>query len=188
MFSRRIKDRWPDGAFEAFKAGDEIAFRRIFEHHHRSLYCYISGLVNDSGEAEDIVTEAFVLLYSHRSRIQNDDHLIKFLFTVAKNRAVEYFRRNEKRQRLASEMARMVETLHTDPMEYEYTFMRLVEEIDHATQRLPPTRKEIFHLRYYFAKDVRFIARKMGIAEQTVRNQLNRVIIALRRQLNMTHD
>jgi len=80
----------------------------------------------------------------------------------AKNREVEYFRRNEKRQRLASEMARMVETLHTDPMEYEYTFMRLVEEIHHATQRLRRTRKEIFHLRYYFAKKVRFIAKKWG--------------------------
>jgi RNA polymerase sigma-70 factor (ECF subfamily) len=188
MFSHRKKDRWSGGVFESFKAGDEIAFSRIFERYHRSLYIYISRLVNDSSEAEDIVTEAFVRLYSHRSRIQDDDHLIKFLFTVARNNAVEYFRRIEKRRKLASEIQRMAETLHIEPMEYEYTYMRLLEEIHHTIEHLPPTRKEIFHLRYYFEKDVRFIARKMNIAEQTVRNQLNRVMVALRRELKVSDE
>ena len=173
---------------EAFKSGDDSALRFFFDLYQASLYCNILALIKDSDAAEDIVIEAFIVLYSHRSEIKDDRHLIKYLFTVARNKAVEHFRLWEKTKRLVNELARLGETLYIEPMEYEYAYQELLKKIEHTIQDLPPRRKKIFHLHYHFAKDVRYIAKKMNIAEQTVRNQLNRVITALRRELTMSDD
>src|ERR1700683_831116 len=103
MFSYFKKDNWPVAVFDSFKAGDQVAFRRIFDHHHARLYKSISEFLRNSDDAEDIVAEAFIHLFHNRSKILNEDHLIKYLWVVARNKAIEHSRVRRVRQKAENE-------------------------------------------------------------------------------------
>jgi RNA polymerase sigma factor (sigma-70 family) len=184
MFSYFKKDNWPVSVFDSFRAGDQTAFRRIFDHHYARLYKSISEFLGDMDDAEDIVVEAFIQLFDNRSKIQSMDHLIRYLYVVARNKAIQHSRERLVRQKAENEMERLSDELHVEPKEYEGVHMGLLERISDTVEHLPPMRKKIFKLRFYSAMDIRYIANELNLKEQTVRNQLNMAVIDLRNKLN----
>jgi RNA polymerase sigma-70 factor (ECF subfamily) len=182
FFHPNYKD--PDRLFEAFKDGDPIAFRYFFDLHHASLYLIILGIVDDPEEAKDIVADAFEKLSNNRGKINDAEHLGRYLFIVARNGAIDYFRKLDTRRNVQGELGHRTEPVYTEPTESEIIHVKLLEKIARTVQQFPAKRKKIFLLFYYIDEDVRSIAHRLDIKEQTVRNQLNRAIIALRKALS----
>ena len=173
----------PVRLFGAFKEGDPGALRYFFDLHHQSLYLIVLGIVEEEEEAKDIVADAFEKLLRNRAKINDAEHLGRYLFIVARNGAIDYFRKLETRRRAKDQLGHLAETQYTEPTESEIIHVRLLEKIAQNVQRLPEQRKKIFLLFYFIDEDVRSIANRLNLKEQTVRNQLNRAIIALRKAL-----
>jgi RNA polymerase sigma-70 factor (ECF subfamily) len=173
----------PARLFEAFQQGDPHAFRYFYELHHSSLYLIILGIVDDPEEAKDIVADAFAKLSDNRGKIQDAEHLGRYLFIVARNGAIDYFRKLETRRKAHSEAGRLTEAVYSEPTESEIIHVKLLEKIAQTVHQFPAKRRKIFLLFYYIGEDVRSIAHLLNLKEQTVRNQLNRAIIALRKAL-----
>lgn len=183
MFLHSNAHNDPDRLFAEFKNGDPNAFRYFFDLHHKSLYLIILGIVDEPEEAKDIIAEAFEKLSNNRGKINDAEHLGRYLFIVARNGAIDYFRKQETRRRALNELGHLEETVYTEPTESEIVHVRLLERIARTVQRFPAKRKKIFLLYYFIDEPVRSIANRLQIKEQTVRNQLNRAIIALRKTL-----
>jgi RNA polymerase sigma factor (sigma-70 family) len=169
--------------FQAFKNGDPVAFRHYFDLHHHSLYLIILGIVDDPEEAKDIIADTFEKLAKNREKINNPDHLGRYLFIVARNGAIDHFRKLEIRRKAQHELGQLEETVYAEPSGYEIVHAKLMESISFVIQKLPPQRKKIFLLFYFIDEDVRSIAKRLNLREQTVRNQLSRAIITLRKAL-----
>jgi RNA polymerase sigma factor (sigma-70 family) len=169
--------------FQAFKNGDPVAFRHYFELHHHSLYLIILGIVDDPEEAKDIIADTFEKLAKNREKINNPDHLGRYLFIVARNGAIDHFRKLEIRRKAQHELGQLEEPVYAEPTGYEIVHAKLMESISFVIQKLPPRRKKIFLLFYFIDEDVRSIAKRLNLREQTVRNQLSRAIITLRKAL-----
>jgi RNA polymerase sigma factor (sigma-70 family) len=169
--------------FRAFRSGDEIAFKHFYDLHLQSLYWIILGIVDEPEEAKDIVANAFIKLANDRARINDADHLQRYLFIVARNGAIDHLRKLETRRKAQLAYGQLAETVYTEPRESEIIHAQALEKISLLIQKLPPARKKIFLLFYFIDMDTRSIAKQLNLKEQTVRNQLNRAIIALRRSL-----
>ena len=173
----------PSSLFEAFKNGDETAFRHFYHLHLQSLYWIILGIVEEPEEAKDIVANTFIKLANDRARINDADHLSRYLFIVARNGAIDHLRKLETRRRAQCELGQLAEIVYTEPSTSEIVHAKLMEKISLLIQKFPARRKKIFLLFYFIDMDVRSIAKQLSLKEQTVRNQLNRAIIALRKAL-----
>jgi RNA polymerase sigma factor (sigma-70 family) len=140
-------------------------------------------MVKESEDAKDIVAVSFERLSGNRSKFKNADELWGWLYTVARNEAIDCLRKRDVRRKTQNELAQAPEPECREPLESEIVYAKLMEKISLVIQSLPESRKRIFQLHYGSGMDTRAIARKLNIAEQTVRNQLNRAIIQLRQAL-----
>lgn len=72
----------------------EDEFERLYRTHVDSVFRYCLKAVGNRALAEDITSEVFLELYKRKESLQRL-HLPAWLFTVAKNRAVDHWRRSE---------------------------------------------------------------------------------------------
>ena len=60
-----------------------------YEEHRSSIFFYIYRRINDEGDAEDLVQDAFLRLLEYRMMIRRDT-LKYFLFTIVRNLLNDY--------------------------------------------------------------------------------------------------
>jgi len=94
---------------ERVAAHDETAVGELYDRHHRLLYSLILRIVRDARDAEDVLQETFIALWT---RVQTYDAAlgspVAWLVRIARNRAIDRLRAGDVR-------TRAVETASLDP-------------------------------------------------------------------------
>ncbi len=77
-----------DPAFLArLRAGDEAAYRRLIRRYHGSLVGVASGIVGSRAQAEEVVQDTWLAVFSSIGRFEGRSSLASWLFTITLNRA-----------------------------------------------------------------------------------------------------
>ncbi|MDD8042897.1 MAG: sigma-70 family RNA polymerase sigma factor [Verrucomicrobiota bacterium] len=76
--------------FKRSKAGDERAFRNIYDNHKAAIYRYALTITRDVQQAEDVTQEAFLKLYKAQHRYRDDSNLGALLFKITRNTALSH--------------------------------------------------------------------------------------------------
>lgn len=95
------------------KAGDETAFENIFLQYHPKLYRLLLNLLGSHDEAEDVLQEVFMVLYSRPPKPDKDTMLLTWLSRVALNRGYDFLRRKKRQKQRQIEL---IEEFEDDPM------------------------------------------------------------------------
>ncbi len=74
------------------RAGDEDAFRLIFDRYSRPVLGFIFDMVGDRSQAEDLAQETFVRAFRGLSTLREETKLSTWLFGIARNCALEQLR------------------------------------------------------------------------------------------------
>ena len=126
-------------------------------------YCYFK--VNNKEIAEDLTQEAFLKYFSQTSYI-NRGKPLAYLYTIAKNLCVDYYRNNKKEQE------RDEAVLCSDDISvFETNF-----DIRQAVFTLPDDLRELLLLRYANELGIGEIANITGISRFSVYRKLNKAL------------
>jgi len=79
--------------FAQARAGDFIAFERLFEVYYPSLLRFARRFVPSRDDAEDVVQHVFTSLWLHRATISADAPPAPYLFGAVRNRALTHRKR-----------------------------------------------------------------------------------------------
>ncbi len=79
----------------AFQAGDESAFRALFEKYGRSMVGYCNHFVRDPARAEELAQDVFLNLHRSAARYQPSARFKTFLYRIASNLCLNELRRGE---------------------------------------------------------------------------------------------
>ncbi len=74
------------------RAGDEEAFRQIFDRYSRPVLSFIFDMVGDRHLAEDLAQETFVRAFRGLQSLREETKLSTWLFGIARNCAREHLR------------------------------------------------------------------------------------------------
>ena len=77
---------------ERVRAGDEEAFRLIFDRYSRPVLGFIFDMVGDRSLAEDLAQETFVRAFRGLGTLREEAKLSTWLFGIARNCALEQLR------------------------------------------------------------------------------------------------
>ncbi|MBC8587076.1 RNA polymerase sigma factor [Paratissierella segnis] len=124
-------------------------------------YCYFK--VNNKEIAEDLTQETFLKYFSQTSYI-NRGKPLAYLYTIAKNLCVDYYRNNNKEKKLDTEI------LVNDTISKVETNLTVRQ----AVSTLPKDLQELLLLRYANELKVNEIASIMGISRFSVSRKLNK--------------
>ena len=165
------------------KQGSESAFNTLFKTYERGLYSFVFSLVKLNGEAEEIVQQTFIKVWINRESINSEMNFSTFLFTVAKNTALNSLRRIAvERSYLRDEMWRSVELSRCftdEKIEYD----ELLSHIQDALNNVSELKKKIFEMSRRDGMSYSEIGEKMGISKYTVKNHIAETIRLIRKEI-----
>ncbi len=181
--SLRTGFRWNEAELvREVKAGNEDALQALLHRHWTNLVRYALRFVDAQDQAEDIVQEAFVRLWSERADWRREDSFRPVLYQITRNLAL-----NEKRRQATFlEWARRNSWANTDRRPAPHRRMQQAElqaAVQKALDALPERRREIFLLVRTHQMTYREAGRILNISPQTVANQISKAMHDLREAL-----
>jgi len=75
--------------------GDKKAFEKIYNEYFDLLWRYIFSRVREREVASDIVSDSFIVLYENIKNIKHPKALKSYLFKIAKNKLIKYYKREK---------------------------------------------------------------------------------------------
>jgi RNA polymerase sigma-70 factor (ECF subfamily) len=165
------------------KAGDAMAFGRLFDHYHGPVYRYVVSRVHRPSDAEDLTQLVFVKALEALPRYESRG--IPFggwLFRLARNAVIDHVRTRHEHADLDS----ATERSGTEAGPEEVVAVRqALDEVAVALDALTDEQREAIALRFFAGLSAREAAEVMGKQEGTVRGLQFRAIAAMRRTLGI---
>jgi RNA polymerase sigma-70 factor (family 1) len=153
-------------------AGDEGAFRELFDGHRDKLYAYMLRLSKERVIAEDIVQEVFLKIWITRDQLSSIRNFDAYLFTIARNHAFNLSKQITYRRELLGQITsgQPESDISTEKdVDYNYLQSMLARELG----KLPPQQRKVFALSRFEGLSNEDIARQQAISVGTVKKHLS---------------
>lgn len=160
------------------RSGDKSSFKELFEDYYPILCVFASKYVKDDELCKDIAQETLLSYWEKRKSFEDIYKVKAYLYMVARNRCLNYLKREQVNQAYLDSASRESESYFEDDVIEQEMFM-LVHK---AIEVLPPQMRTIIHYAMDGLKNPQ-IALEMGIAEGTVHSLKKTAYRKLREQL-----
>lgn len=162
--------------------GDKQALDEIYKFFYPKLYVFAKSFLKVEDDINDILQDVFVKLWLNREKISKVETFNSYLFTIAKNAIVSYFREKSKDQKFE---ARVKEILVSTENEYndELEYKDLKQNLESIIDQLPDKRKQIFKLSREEGLSNKEIAEKLDISVKTVEDHMRHALQVIRKHL-----
>ena len=151
------------------KAGDTIAFERLFEKYHAPILNYLHRMVGDRALAEDLTQDSFVKAYRALANTRPDLAFKAWLYRIATNTAISHLRRRK--------LIRWVPFLPTQDYASNESVERTVSrkhDVEQALHLLPDHYAAVLILRHYEGLSLAETAGALDISENAAKLRLFR--------------
>ena len=166
--------------FDAFKRGDERAFRYYYEMHYHSLSLFGLRLLKDEAAVTDMAQEVFVNLWKSRETIESIVHLRMFIYQSMRHRCINQIRVKKLEERYRNEYMMFESEADFEDRVIEEEVHRLVmAEIN----QLPREQRRVV-LMHLGGKNNMEIAEVMQVSVNTVKTHKARARQQLKTKLN----
>ena len=154
---------------------DEAAFSELYVRYKDKLYYFCLHLLKSKEEANDIVQEIFIRIWESRNFINPDLSFSSFLYTMARNRILNYFRDIDIDEKVKEILAtqKVTEEEAIDP-KIIYTEYQVI--LQNAISQLPPQRRKIFNMSRIESMSHKEIAAELGISVNTVQEHISEAL------------
>jgi RNA polymerase sigma-70 factor (ECF subfamily) len=164
------------------KKHDVAAFTEIYNRFRGLLYVYSRKITHHGIEAEDIVQDIFIKLWDNRASISLKSSLSSYLYTAVRYKFFDLVAH----QKVRSDYAEVFQdflNVYGNPVEEYVNEKELAQLIEREVANLPEKMRQVFELSRSNGLSHKEIALRLGIAEKTVKNQVNNALKTLRTKL-----
>lgn len=163
---------------------DRRAFARLYDRYLPQVFRYLYSRTGDRQSAEDLTSQTFLTALEKLDRYRDDGHLAAWLITIARNKALDAFRKD---RRIIPIHQVGEPVVHPDLLQ---------EVIHHGRQQLlrsllaelPEEDAELLRLRYSTGLPYAEIAVLMKKTEEAVKKQTYRILARLKSRMEEDHD
>jgi RNA polymerase sigma factor (sigma-70 family) len=156
-------------------------FEDIYRSHFKKIYTYILSRTSSTLNADDITEEVFIkLLNSKNLEFKNDLYLFGWLYKVARNCIVDYYRSNK----ICLDLEHFPEIPANDLLPEDLVNRQMLfAEIRSELENLPEVQRETIILKFFSEYSNKEIALMLNVKERTVSANLVKGVKNLRKKL-----
>lgn len=172
--------------YRRFLDGDESGFDELIHLYHDNLIYFIHRYVKNFEAAEDLAADTFMELIVHKKRYSFQSSFKTYLFSIAKNKAVDYIRRERRFLNFSPEdMPTEYEDALIDYDTVERTVIANdeMEKLRRVIDSLHPEYAMFLHLSVFEGLENEEIARIMKKTKKQITNLAHRSRQALEEML-----
>ncbi len=158
--------------------------KTVVEQYERPLVRYAAQIVGDLERGRDVAQDTFLRLCKE-DREQLDGHLVQWLYTVCRNRALDVRRKESRMKTMTTEQASTQHSRDTDQSvatERSDTASRVLEFVD----RLTENQREVVRLKFQHGLSYKEIAAVTELSVSNVGYLIHTAIKKLRVELGVT--
>ncbi len=135
-------------SYRRFLDGDESAFAELVEMYAYNLIFFINGFVHNVATAEDLMEETFCDLIFYKSRFKGKSLFKTYLFSIARNKAVDFVRKNPCLLNTGKN------DMEQESEDFERLENKVIEDerniqINKALEKINPEYRIVLHLIYF---------------------------------------
>jgi RNA polymerase sigma-70 factor (ECF subfamily) len=167
---------------ERIVARDEQAVAELYDRHNRLLYGLILRVMRDRGEAEEVLQEVFVQVWS-RAETYNValGSPTAWLVRIARNRAIDRLRATSVRLRAVESNATAMPA--SDNPEARATLSERQRSVARALDSLPEEQRVLIEQAYFLGLTQSELAERFKLPLGTVKTRVRTGLLALRVRL-----
>jgi RNA polymerase sigma-70 factor (ECF subfamily) len=180
------------GLMIRYRDGDPDAFVALYERHKGPLYRYLLRQVRNAGAAADLFQEVWSRLVATRSRYEARAKFATYLFHIAHNCTIDFFRRDLKMRPTARSDDADPTSPEPEVPEYQRPdrvaeFVEQQSALLAALSALPQEQREAFLLHEETGLTIEEIARVTDVGLETAKSRLRYAIRKLKKSLLPAH-
>ncbi len=162
---------------------DPQKFGDLYLLYAQPVYRYLLSRIRNIPEAEDATTQTFLAALEQIKNNKHDGYFASWLFSIARNKAMDYFRKQRKEASLnETEFISTDANLLTQVIKTER-----ITALSGLIDKLPEDEQELIRLRYVGELSFAEIGYLFGQKEDTVKKSLYRLLARLKAQLEDSH-
>ncbi|MFO7615660.1 MAG: sigma-70 family RNA polymerase sigma factor [Bacteroidales bacterium] len=162
---------------------DPRMFGDLYLLYAQPVFRYLYSRIGSIPEAEDATAQTFLAALERLPKYRHDGYFASWLFSIARNKAMDYFRKQRKEAPL-------------DEAEHIPVDANLLQQVIHTERTaalsrlisaLPEDEQELIRLRYVAELGFAEIGNLLGQKEDTAKKTLYRLLARLKAQLEDAH-
>ncbi len=169
---------------QGFAAGDASAFDQLYERHRGPLFRFLQRQCGDRAQAEELFQDVWMALISARERYRVEAKFTTYLYTLARHRMIDHFRRQGVRSQIYTDTDE--ESIESHPAtnpnpEQQLEASRNVNQLLTLVKGLPSAQREVILLRAEAGLSIEEIAQVTSSERETVKSRLRYALDKLSR-------
>lgn len=154
---------------------DEKALFDIYRLYQKNVFNFIYRQINNQYIAEEVTQDVFLDFIESLRDFRGEAKLKTFLFTIARNKVVDYFRKKKLKKILFSALPKyFIEGVATVILDDELEKKELANKIKKVFDKLPNDYEVILRLKYINGERVKAIAQKLSMSFKATESLLFR--------------
>jgi len=166
--------------------GDARAFELLYRRHRLPLYRFLLRQVGNPATAEELFQDLWMRVVNSRGRYQPRAKFTSWVYAIAHNRLLDFYRGNGRASFLSHEESESVlEDLPAVEIAADLRLdrKRAVERLLAALGELPDAQREAFLLQQESDMSIEEIAAATGVGPETAKSRLRYAVAKLRASL-----
>ncbi len=168
--------------YRLFLQGDDEAFVEIIRDYKDGLILYLNGFVNNVLTAEELTEDVFFKIVAKKPRFSGRSSFKTWLYAIGRNTAVDYLRRNSRRDEVSAEEIREIEDERLS-IEHAYIKEEKLLYIHRCMERLKTEYRQVLWLVYFDDFSRKETAKIMRRTVHSVETLVYRARLALKAEL-----
>ena len=165
-----------------FQEGDINAYNELVKRYKDRLFNFVLRYFNNAEQAEDVVQDTLIKLYTHASYYKNIAKFSTWIFTIAKNNALTELRKNKRKQTdsLWTEDGKVIDiNSKEESLESKVQNEIAIDQLNKFLDEIPENFRMAVVLRDFQELSYEEISKILEIPIGTIKSRINRGRIQL---------
>ena len=169
-----------DKLMQEIRSGNVFCFDLLYYRYCHKLYGFVFSILKSREESENIVQDAFLILWENRFKIGKESSVRNYLFTVAYNSSIAVIRTRTRELKFIEYLMRLSEADDSDELpDYDNLNVR----IENIISSLPDRQKEVFNLHKREGLKYAEISERLNISVNTIEKHMSAALKTIRKNL-----
>lgn len=166
--------------------GDAKAFEKIYSRYADVLALKLHKLVKIHHVVEELHQDTFLRLWNSRENIADDTNLKAYLYTIARNLAIDFYRKAAKDKELEKQLALHI-NLSYDHIEPLLSSKETAAILEQLISLLPPQRQKVYRMIKLDGKSYEETSNHFGVSISTIKDHMAKSADFLKQQLSKNY-
>jgi RNA polymerase sigma-70 factor (ECF subfamily) len=165
------------------RKNDKQAFAEIYDRYWEQMSLYVLKITRSPEDTCDIVQDVFVSIWKRRYELNISGSMKAYLLKSVRNLSIRYIEKNINKQGFLNALSAYYEHLDTSAMN-KLELQELESRLAGVVARLPHKMQEVYVLSRHENLSHKEIAKRLGIAETTVKKQVSNALKLIRTEVS----